>query len=194
MQIDPEYLRQQYRSLSDEALLAVDRSELVETAQRCYDVELEERKLGSQASQIKGGNKPDWLEDAAEVYSRQVVPGTAPAPDVADARDVLEADGIPCHMELVKVPEEKSISRVTHQLRLLVPGNLNLQATSVLERDIFNVEFEAEWRTHLETLSDEELREISPQIAFCGLFDRIERVTRAYADEIARRGLSVESE
>jgi len=32
MQLDPEYLRQHYASLSDEALLAVDRAELVEMA------------------------------------------------------------------------------------------------------------------------------------------------------------------
>ena len=38
----------------------------------------------------------------------------------------------------------------------MVPGNLNQRATSILERDIFNPEFEAEWKTHLEMLSDEE--------------------------------------
>jgi hypothetical protein len=35
---------------------------------------------------------------------------------------------------------------------------------------------------------------MSPEVAFCGLFDRIDRVTRAYEDEIARRGLKPESE
>ena len=44
MQVDLEYLRRQYASLSDEALLALDRSELVETAQKCYDEELVRRK------------------------------------------------------------------------------------------------------------------------------------------------------
>lgn len=29
---------------------------------------------------------------------------------------------------------------------------------------------------------------MSPEAAFCGLFDRVERVTKAYDDEIARRG------
>jgi hypothetical protein len=36
-------------------------------------------------------------------------------------------------------------------------------------------------------LSDEELRGMDPKVAFCGLFDRVERVTRAFDEEIARR-------
>jgi len=34
---------------------------------------------------------------------------------------------------------------------------------------------------------------MSPEAAFCGLFDRVERVTKAYDEEIARRGLRAES-
>ena len=63
-----------------------------------------------------------------------------------------------------------------------MPGNLNLLAASVLDRDIFNEDFEAEWRTHLETLSDAEVLNLSPEAVFCGLFDRIERVNRVYTD------------
>jgi hypothetical protein len=71
--------------------------------------------------------------------------------------------------------------------RVLVPGSLNLRVTSILDRDIFKPEFEAEWKTHLETLSDEELRGMNPQVAFCGLFDRVERATKGYNAEIASR-------
>jgi hypothetical protein len=75
----------------------------------------------------------------------------------------------------------------------MVPGKLNLRATSVLEREIFNQEFEDDWKTHLEALSDADLRAMNPQVAFCGLFDRIERVNRVYDEEIARRKLKSES-
>jgi hypothetical protein len=34
---------------------------------------------------------------------------------------------------------------------------------------------------------------MNPQIAFCGLFDRIERVNRIYNEEIARRRLKVDT-
>jgi hypothetical protein len=43
--IDPEYLTKHYAGLSDEALIAVDRGELVESAQAFYDQEIERRGL-----------------------------------------------------------------------------------------------------------------------------------------------------
>lgn len=215
MQLDPEYLRQHYASLSDEALLAVDRADLVEMAQRIFDLEVGRRKLvpprdtrisprqpdlpdeetdddeAEIASETHGaGEEPGWLEDAAEIYSYAVHRGTEPAPDALDARDALEAAGIPCYLDLCEIPPEKSLSPYgTHRWRLMVPGKLNLRATSVLEREISNPEFEAGWKTHLEALSDEELRAMDPQVALCGLFDRIARVNRVYDEEIARRRL-----
>ncbi|HXJ38865.1 MAG TPA: hypothetical protein VNH18_06275 [Bryobacteraceae bacterium] len=213
MQLDPEYLRRHYDSLSDEALQAVDRNELVEMAQTILDEEIARRGLvrsrDARRTRIiptqpdtpdaeayldseppDTGDKPGWLEDAAEVYSRTVFTGTAPAPDAANARDVLEAAGIPCYLDLSEIPQEKGAGpEPTHQWRLMVPGEMNLRATSVLERDIFNPDFEADWKTHLETVSDADLRAMNPEAVFCGLFDRIERVNRVYDEEIARRKL-----
>ena len=199
MPVDLEYLRRHYASLSDEALLDLDRSELVETAQKCYDEELARRKpLGAtqpfdeapdiESPLLDGDNKLEWLSDASEVFSQVDRAGAAPASDITNARDALKAAGIPCHLELSAPPEEAPPPPKSIRLwRLLVPGNLNQRATSILERDIFNDEFEAEWKTHLEMLSDEELRAMDPKIAFCGLFDRVERVTRAFNEEVARR-------
>ena len=45
--IEPEYLRKHYAELSDEALMAVDRGELVELARAFYDEEIERRGLSS---------------------------------------------------------------------------------------------------------------------------------------------------
>ncbi len=208
MPADPQYLREHYASLSDEALRAIHRADLVETAQTCYDDEVRHRNLTSRRDVRREAEAPDagdnlaeldeelsgdadepgWLDDAAEVFSRYDRPGSLPADDIADARDALEAAGIPCYLELHEEQEEKSNApQSTHRWRLLVPGKLNQRATSVLERDIFNPEFESEWKALLETLSDEDLRGMKPEIAFCGLLDRLERVTRVYAAEIARR-------
>jgi hypothetical protein len=44
-------------------------------------------------------------------------------------------------------------------------------------------------RTKLSLLSDAEVRELSPEECFCGLFDRVERINRVYGEELARRGL-----
>jgi hypothetical protein len=219
MQLDPEYLRQHYASLSDEGLLAIDRADLVEAARMIFDLEAGRRKLLPRRDQPQGPptlpnqadppgeeaeidepeldgempgteEKPDWLEDAAEVYSYAVQTTWANAPHAVEARDALEAAGVPCYWDLCEIPEEESASQsATHRWRLMVPGKLNLAATSVLEREIFNPEFELEWKTHLEALPDEELRAMNPQVAFCGLYDRIARINRVYDAEIARRRL-----
>jgi hypothetical protein len=222
MQLDREYLRQHYASLSDEALLATNRSELVETAQKIFDLEMERRNLtplrdtgrapeqpaaswrpdpaeeeelpdetGFDTQSPEGDEKPEWLEDAVEAYSWAVRNGTEPTPEGAvDAHDVLEAAGIPCCLNLCEVPPEKSLTPYgTHRWRLMVPGNLSLQAANVMERDISNTEVEAFWKTYLETLSDKELRATTPKVVFCGLYDRMARVNRVYDEEMARRKL-----
>ena len=220
MELDPEYLRQHYDSLSDEALLAVDRNELVEMAQTILDEDVARRGLAQRRvarrthtsrslptqmdspdrepqedGEARGpGDKPGWLEDASEVYSFADLPGTARAADAENARDALEAAGIPCCLDLAEISPEKSAApEPTQRWRIMVPGKLNLRAASVLEREIFNLEFEADWKTHLETLSDEDLRAMNPEAAFCGLFDRVERVNRVYDEELARRGLKSDS-
>ena len=210
MPVDPEYLRQHFASLSDEALLEIDRAELVEAAQSCYDVELRRRKLLTpraakpadtsdeqphvDVQPDRTDEKPEWLAEASEVFSRAEYSSNAPAPDVADARDALERAGIPCYVEQLEAPEPSTPSRQpTHIWRVLVPGDFNLHAASVLDRDIFNKEFEDEWTAHLQTLSEQELRQMNPQTVFCGLFDRVERVTRVYEQEIARRNSQTES-
>lgn len=208
MSTDLEYLRQHYGALSDGALLAIDRGELVEAAQRCYDDELAGRKLNARRRPVRNDaefeestdapgeavgtprsdEKPDWYEDAAAAFSRVDRPGRPPADDLVDAGDVLEAAGIPCYLELTEIDEEKEVHAAqTNLWRLLVPGNLNLWATSVLDRDIFNADFEREWKTHLEMLPDDDLLAMNPQKTFCGLFDRVERVVRAYNEELERR-------
>ena len=190
MAVDINYLRRHYASLSDEALLEVDRGELVAAAQECYDSELKSRGLGANGQPAASGAPPDWFDEAAEVFSRVDHPGAAQAPEVEAARQALEDAGIPCHLEFAAMPEEAGQSRhASQERRLLVPSQLNLHAMNVIDRDIFNDGFEAGWRSHLEMLSDEELESTDPEDVFCGLFDRIERVTRAYREELERRGL-----
>jgi hypothetical protein len=198
MQVNPEHLRRHYDSLSDEELRAIRRTDLTDIARQIYDAEVERRGFSltrakaTRASQDRSveAPEPDWLDEAAEAYSVFDHPGKEAAANVAHARGVLEAAGIPCHVEFSDAPEEKSTTPPpSHLWRLLVPGNLSLQAASTLERDIFNQEFEAGWRAHLEALSDSELLAATPETVYCGLYDRIERAVAAYEEEIARRGL-----
>ncbi len=203
MQLDLGQLREHYASLSDEALLEIDPADLIDAARQCYEEEVRRRRPPGAASRSPRAASPDsapgsaiavqepepaWGEEAAEVFSSVVLPGSAGREDAEHAGEVLRAAGIPADVELVEIPEEESApSRATHRWRVLVPGKLNQRASSVLERDIFNAEFEIEWRNHLAELSEEDLRAMNPREAFCGLFDRIERITRAYEEELARR-------
>jgi hypothetical protein len=217
MRIDIEQLRRQYGDYSDEALLEIRRKDLTEIAQACYDEEVRSRGLGRGAAtrptrdrsveanavapaaetQEPGeaepffldADEPDWLADAAEVYSEFIHHGTPPAQAVR-ARDVLLAGGIPAHLEMLEDQPAEGQPEPTRQWRVLVPGNLNMQATSVLECEIFNKDFEDQWRAHLQALPDEDLNGADPEVAFGGLIDKLERATRAYKDELARRGIN----
>ena len=194
MQLDTEFLRQHYAAMSDEELREINREDLVEAARQIYDDEIAGRKASVPAPVRRPAGPQeeevelDWLDDAAEAYSSYARPGTTdPSEGSVDARDALEAAGIPCHLELVEEPEQED--RMRFRWRVMVPGKLIHRATSVIDRDIFNAEFEAQWKAHLEMLSDEELRVMEPQYAFCGLYDRLERINRAYDEELQRRGL-----
>ena len=205
MAVDPQDLRKYYASLSDDALLAMDRADLTDVAQKCYDdeftsrgldeaepatpVDLPEEAADGDVAESDDGEKPAWLDEAAVVYAQAAHAGATPELTV-QARDVLEAAGIPCYLDAYEIGNESAGPQPTHEWRLMVPGTLNLRATSTLDRDMFNSDFEAEWKTLLEGFSDKELRAMNPQIVFCGLFDRIARVTRAYNEELARRKLS----
>jgi hypothetical protein len=194
MPVDLEYLRQHYATLSDEALQDVNRQDLVEAARAVYDEELSKRDLTAAPDEemvideieFESEVDEDWHEDAIMVYSRQESAGSEPPPDVVDARNALDAEGIPCKLELLEIPVDGGDP--VHEWQVLVPGQLNLRATSVIDRDLFNADFEDNWRNLLHSFSDEELRDMNPQFVFCGLFDRVERVKQAWADEVARRG------
>ena len=202
MKLDAEYLRQHYSELSDEALREIDRSELVEVARGWYDEEVARRRLAAKPAIAAeapdspdveeeereldpgDGTTPPWLEGAACVCS--YVGGYA-ADDFAEARDALEAAGVPCYVAVAKLPPESAPRGRDYEYRVLVPGGRNLEALSVVDVRVFNPQIEADWKTHLQELTDSELHAISPKVICAGLLDRAERLKRAYEDEVARR-------
>jgi hypothetical protein len=216
LQLNIEDLRRHYASLSDEALRAIDRSELVELAQQCYDQELAQREpLKKKAESLPrpvirvtpleepeheeeaeevaeddldadSGDAPEWIEEAACVCTFSSSSGIGATSDAENARDVLTGAGIPCHVAYRHIdPNLTPPSRAEY--RVTVPGALNLEAASVLDKEIFNAEIEAEWRAHFAVLTDEDLLGVDKELLFGGLLDRIERVRRAYDEEVARR-------
>ncbi len=211
MRIDRAALSRHYASLSDEALLALDPEELTEEARAVYDEELSDRSLlGGEVEQqpeeaeaaelpdglagaaeeddfqIDAGPEPGWLEDAACACAFTTHSETSDIPDASRARDVLRASGIPCRL-IAGDEEPRPGYRPQRLLRVMVPGPLALHATSILDRDMFNEQHEADWRIHLEALSDKELRALDPEIFCAGLLDRVARIRRVFEEEIARR-------
>jgi hypothetical protein len=188
VELDPEDLRRHYAMLSDEALVALDRSELVEVAQSYYDHEIRQRGLTPEGSADPGGDtgpKPAWLDEAACAAEFGGMNSTS---DAQNARDVLENAGIPCYIQMQQPDPVGDRRQSQYEFRLFVPGKFNLEAVSVLDKEIFNAEIEAEYRTHFEQLSDDELRAVKPEVLLAGLSDRIERLTKAYNEEMERRG------
>ena len=64
MDVDADEFRNYYESLSDEALLALNREELVDIARACYDSEVAHRRLTKKpAAQIKREDLEPSSED-----------------------------------------------------------------------------------------------------------------------------------
>jgi hypothetical protein len=205
--VDPEDLTEAARALYDAEVARRElppRHEAEETekggdsSQSISQIE----EIGSALSEfdIDTASPPDWLEDAACACS------FAPELSMAvAARAILRRAGIPFYIttdqdeddtsQVLSAPQYPLHARVPSGLpqnamiRVMVPGTLALHATSILDREIFNKEKEAEWRKHFEGLSDEELRALDPEILCAGLLDLAARLRRAYEDEIARREL-----
>jgi hypothetical protein len=178
VKIDTAQLKKQYSSMTDEALLDMDPEELTDEARACLDAELNGRGFAAEDAVPT----PDWIDDGFSVCSYTAHPGGTAASDAAAACDALHAAGIPCHIASEEVGDPPR-----RELRIMVPGGRTLEATSVLDQKIFNVEIEADWESHLEGLSDEDFRAIDPEMICAGLLDRAHRLKQAYDNELARR-------
>ena len=200
MQVDPERLRQHYRSLSDEELSALKRDELTEMAQECYDAEWERRgRVETQESELVDGGddyedssvdgeaETDWFQDAACVASFVGQPDGSATSDADEARLALQRAGVPCQISTVEVARSSGGQPAQHEYRAMVPAPFTLKAASILDKEIFNPQIEADWRIHLESLTNAELAALSPDVICAGLFDRIARLKKSYNDEVSRR-------
>ncbi len=197
MQVDPEYLRRHYASLSDEELFAIDRKDLVEVAHKVYDEEVSRREPAPASESVEefepDGEEPEWIEGAASAYAVVARPGSAEAPKAAQVGHILRKAGIPVHLSLQEAEPESEGAAPTYEYHVLVPGELSLHAASVLDKEIYNNAVEQTWREYFRGLSDEQLRTADTEMLFAGFRDRLKRVTKAYKKEMARRGLEVES-
>jgi hypothetical protein len=195
MQVDPEYLRRQYASLSDEDLFEIKRKDLVEVAQNVYDEEVSRRKpqaSGDIAEDFEpDADEPDWLEGAASAYAVLAKPGCNDAPKAARIGRILRNAGIPVHLSLQEGEAESADEPATFEYHVLVPGELSLHAASVLDKEVFNEAIEQTWKEYFRGLNDDQLRTADTETLFAGFRDRLKRVTKAYKKELGRRGIEL---
>ena len=120
MKVTAEDFRHQYADLSDEALLDVDRQELVELARQCYDEELVRRKLKAappapvQAQAPEPHSEPEEFA-VARTYELQE--------EARLARELLRSAGIRAHLG-------------ANGQELLVPASTREEALAVLDSEL----------------------------------------------------------
>jgi hypothetical protein len=187
MKPDATELRRHYAAMSDEALLTIERSDLTEIAQRCYDDEICKRRIQpaeepeEPADEVALEVEADWLENAACACSfEQQKPQ-----DLEQACQILEDANILYHVKSHQ--EEPQPGYPYTVFEVMVPSGLLLHAISVLDKDMFNPRQEAEWQAHFEELSEDDFDAIRIDDLTAGMLDRVERLKRVYAEERARR-------
>jgi hypothetical protein len=135
MKLDPVELRQQYESLSDEALLAMKRGDLVDLARQVYDEEVESRGLGSPPEAVESGSaKLPENESGEELVEAAVYESRSEA---RLAKSFLLSAEIPCTLE-------NELALGDAPLRLLVPASMLDQAMDVLGAEISEEELAAQ--------------------------------------------------
>jgi hypothetical protein len=203
MVITPEQLRKHYASLSDDELLAMNRDDLTDVAVEVYDLEMKRRALtpveeeepieedhSLRLSSAESNGETEEYDSGGDKFvagsfidSR----GNSSAADAEDARRALQAANIPCELEVQDIPAHTTYTESQVAYHIVVPAEFTLQATSVLDKEVFNPKIAEEWETHLSGLTDNQLHALNVDSICAGLLDRAERLRKAYTDEIRRR-------
>ena len=105
------------------------------------------------------------------------------------AQTTLKAAGIPSHLRVTRELDARGEPNNFDTLEVLVPVGLMLHAASILDRDCFNDYVESDWRDQLKILSDKDLLALDPEIFCAGMLDRVTRMKKVYAEEMAKRKL-----
>jgi hypothetical protein len=132
LQVDLDDFRRRYAELSDDALLELDRDELVDLARDCYDAELARRGL------TRSSQPATEIQDQGELVEVARFSSSSEA-DLAKA--LLESAAIPCYVE--NEVAGKTL-RMTDGLRLFVPASLLEGAREVLDTPVSDEELIAQ--------------------------------------------------
>ena len=157
MKADLDDFRRLYSSLNDEALLAIDRDELVPMAQQCYDAELSTRGLDAPAEEEEAAPVQNAFgENLAEIASFD-----NPS-EASVARSLLRIADIPCMLS-TDLPLTGSILNVATDVRLYVPPEFVDQAHEVLDHEISDEDLAAQAEAAALLAEEEAEEEAEPQ-------------------------------
>ena len=133
MQIDPEDFKRHYALLSDDALLEINRGELVDAARSYYDADLAPRKLAPPQAE-ENLSSPDRGDDASAQPEGgpQLVATFLSLEEANFARGLLQSADIPCSFENNQAAAWSGIG----ELRLMVPASAYDRACEILETEI----------------------------------------------------------
>jgi hypothetical protein len=134
LHVDLDDFRHRYAELSDEALLELDRDDLVDLARDCYDAELSRRGLRRTSSSPPATE----AQDHGELVEAAIFSSSSEA-DLA--RALLESAAIPCYLE--NEFAGKTL-RVSDGFRLFVPATLLENAREILNSPVSDEELIAQ--------------------------------------------------
>jgi Putative prokaryotic signal transducing protein len=144
LNIDPREFERQYRALSDEGLLSIEREDLTDIARSYYDAEVARRGLQSTEEED---------EEAANPGEELVQVATFVTFEEANlARALLQSADIPAYLENEVGAEWAGIGG----LRLAVPASLVEQAEEILEASISEEDLIAQAEAAESTEADDE--------------------------------------
>jgi hypothetical protein len=152
VKVDAEDFRRVYESMNDDALLLVNRDDLVEVAQQCYDVEVSRRGLmAPEEAEVAAGP-----EDAGDRQEMVEVATFTDLDDARLARALLKTAEIPSYLANdPALPGNMISSPGLGGFRLSVPPSWLEQAREVLETQISDEELAAQAEAAGELEGDE---------------------------------------
>jgi putative signal transducing protein len=146
LQVDLDDFRRRYAELSDEALLDLERDDLVDLARDCYDAELARRGLRRTSSAPPATE----AQDHGELVEVAIFSSSSEA-DLA--RALLESAAIPCYLE--NEFAGKTL-RVSDGFRLFVPATLMENAREILNSPVSDEELIAQAEAEPAPASEDE--------------------------------------
>jgi hypothetical protein len=140
MDITPDDFRRHYAELSDEALLAIEREDLVDTARMCLDVELANRGL-----QPAPAAAPFETADAVEAEALVAIAKFVSADEATYFHVLLHNEGIPARLVSPHSIELRHLyDRALGGIQLLVPAPLAEEAGAILDASVSDDELAAQ--------------------------------------------------